>query len=102
MTCPIDSMLVELDKARWQASSPAMEQSGKPMVMAEHRIFVEPSRPLEVVNTDLVVEVQADGQKLGELRMSRGSIDWIPRAHQIGTSLTWEQFDQLMAEYGES
>lgn len=67
--------------------------------MAEHRIFVNPSRALEVVNSDLVVEVQADGEKLGELRISRGSIDWVPRNHQYGTELTWERFDRLMAEH---
>ncbi len=66
--------------------------------MPEHRISVTPSRALEVVNADLVIEVQADEEKFGELRISRGSIDWVPRSHRIATSLTWEQFDRLMAE----
>lgn len=66
--------------------------------MPEHRISVTPSRALEVVNADLVIEVQADEEKLGELRISRGSIDWVPRNHRIPTSLTWERFDRLMAE----
>jgi hypothetical protein len=66
--------------------------------MAEHRITVHPSKPLEVNAADLVVEVSADGAKLGELRISRGSIDWAPKNHTYATSFTWEQFDRLMQE----
>ena len=67
--------------------------------MAEHRINVHPSLPLEVNAADLVIEVTSDGSKLGELRVSRGSIDWAPRNHTYPTrSLTWEQFDVLMRE----
>lgn len=64
--------------------------------MAEHRITVHPSKPLEVASADLVIEVARDGAKLGELRVSRGSIDWVPRNHSYPCSVSWEQFDQLM------
>lgn len=68
--------------------------------MPEHRITVHPSRPLEVNAADLLIEVTSDGAKLGELRVSRGSIDWAPRNHQFPSrSLTWEQFDNLMREH---
>jgi hypothetical protein len=66
--------------------------------MAEHRITVHPSRPLEVLSSDLVVEVSADGEKLGELRISRGSIDWVARGHQRAVSKSWEAFAKLMAD----
>jgi hypothetical protein len=67
--------------------------------MASHSVTVHPSRPLEVANADLVIEVKSDGEKLGELRVSRGTIDWIPRGHQNASrSLTWEQFAELMSE----
>ena len=59
-----------------------------------------PSRPLEVVNADLIIEVTADDQKFGELQVSRGSIDWVPRDKQTARSLTWEKFAQLMDEHG--
>lgn len=94
-------------RARRPLEGPGGGETGQPTTspgrsrqapMAEHRIFVNPSRGLEVVNTDLLVEVQADGEKLGELRISRGSIDWVPRHHQHGTQLTWERFDRLMKE----
>jgi hypothetical protein len=66
--------------------------------MATHAITVHPSRPLEVVNADLVIEVTADGEKFGQLQVSRGSIDWVPGGHQIALSLSWERFDQLMKD----
>jgi hypothetical protein len=68
--------------------------------MATHSITVHPSRPLEVVNADLIVEVMSDEEKLGQLQISRGSIDWVPRGHQTALSVSWEQFDQLMKDAG--
>ncbi len=49
-------------------------------------------------SADLVIEVTSDGEKLGELRVSRGSIDWAPRNHSYATSLSWERFDRMMRE----
>jgi hypothetical protein len=69
--------------------------------VAEHRITVHPSQPLEVVNTDLVVEVYADDAKMGEVRISRGTIDWKPRKHRIAWSMSWEEFDGLMQDHGK-
>lgn len=68
--------------------------------MPEHRITVHPSKPLEVVNADLTIEVEADGEKFGELRVSRGSIDWAPRNLRRVFRLEWEQFDELMRANG--
>ncbi len=63
--------------------------------MAEHRITSRvPSH--EVVNTDLVIEVRANDELLGELLASRGSIDWRPGRSQFVYRLGWEQFDDLM------
>ncbi len=68
--------------------------------MAEHRITVHPSKPLRVDNTDLVIEVFADDRKYGEVRVSRGTIDWAPRNHHYGKRLAWEEFNDLMVEHG--
>lgn len=68
--------------------------------MPEHRITVHPSRPLEVQAADLVVEVRSDEDKLGELWISRGSIDWRPRSGKHAYSLGWEQFDEVMRANG--
>jgi hypothetical protein len=66
--------------------------------MAEHRVTVHPSRPLEVLSADLVVEIYSDEQKLGELRLSRGSIDWVARSHHRPISKSWEAFAKLMSD----
>ncbi len=67
--------------------------------MPEHRITVHPSKPLEVNAADLVIEVTSDGEKLGELWVSRGTIDWRPRNHTYAVaSLSWERFDALMRD----
>ena len=56
--------------------------------------------PKVVLNSDVVIEVKSDDVKLGELRVSRGTIDWVPTKHASALSLTWEQFDELMRERG--
>jgi len=67
--------------------------------MAEHRILTRvPSH--EVVNADLVIEVRQDGELLGELLVSRGSVDWRPRAHRQVFEVEWQAFDALMREHG--
>lgn len=68
--------------------------------MPTHRITVHPSQPLRVDNTDLIIEVYADDKKYGELRISRGTIDWAPRHHQYAKRLEWEEFHDLMVEHG--
>jgi hypothetical protein len=68
--------------------------------MPEHRITVFPSKPLDVQAADLVIEITSDGEKLGELRVSRGSIDWAPRAYKRLYSLEWERFDEVMRANG--
>ncbi|HEV3091436.1 MAG TPA: hypothetical protein VGX91_08360 [Candidatus Cybelea sp.] len=64
--------------------------------MPEHRVVVRsPAR--ELGSADAVYEVYADGEKLGELRVSRGGVDWWPRdAKRHGELLTWEQFATRM------
>jgi len=68
--------------------------------MAIHRIHIQPSTALEVVNTDLVIEVTSDNQKLGELRISRGTIDWAPHKFKNPISMPWETFDEVMRDAG--
>lgn len=59
--------------------------------MPEHRVVVT-SPPRELGSSDAVYEAFADGEKFGELRVSRGGVDWWPRdAKSRGEQLTWEQ-----------
>ena len=63
--------------------------------MPEHRVVVS-SPPRELSSADAVYEVYADGEKFGELRISRGGIDWWPARSRHTEPLTWEQFAARM------
>ena len=50
------------------------------------------------MNTDIEVEVRADGDLLGRLRISRGTIDWIPAHKQGAHRLRWRRFAELIED----
>ena len=52
-----------------------------------------------VGNADVTFVVHSDGDKLGELRISRGTLDWWPAHSKTRhASLTWEQFATVMED----
>lgn len=56
---------------------------------------------LEVFNeqTAPVFTIEVDGARLGELRVSRGGIRWLPtRYGEDPYILNWQQFDSIMRE----
>jgi hypothetical protein len=53
-----------------------------------------------VLHADVVFEVRSDGDKLGELRVSKGTIDWVPVNAKNPIRLTWEQFDRYLRDHG--
>ena len=48
-----------------------------------------------IVNTDVKVIVKSDGTELGELLISKGSIDWRPSKHLASYKMTWELQDDV-------
>ena len=66
--------------------------------MAVHRVELAlPSTDIQ--NADVVVNVWSDDERLGELRISRGTIDWRPGHHQAIFTMEWERFDALMRDH---
>jgi hypothetical protein len=63
--------------------------------MARHDIEME-IPPKVVLNSDVRFVVRSDGQKLGELLVSKGSVAWIPGHSPHAIHIRWEQFDELM------
>jgi len=54
-----------------------------------------------IKNADATITVRADGEVLGRIKVSRGSIDWVPgHAVKWQYRLTWEKFHELMCEHG--
>jgi hypothetical protein len=68
--------------------------------MAHDVRFSVPHRPLGKV--DVVFVIRRKGKKFGELRISKGALEWIPRnKKKYGTKFSWFQFDKLAATNGD-
>ena len=54
-----------------------------------------------VHNADVDVLVRSNGRKLGTVRISKGTIDWMPaRNSKTHYKMSWERFHDLMVENG--
>lgn len=69
--------------------------------MPQHEVRMMVPNSTQVTNSDVTFTVTADGSKLGELQISKGTIDWKPAGKQGRASLPWETFDKWMRDYGE-
>lgn len=57
--------------------------------MPDHYIEITlPRKPVE--NADTTVAVWSGGAKLGELRLSKGSLDWVPANSPKPRRISWE------------
>ena len=70
--------------------------TSKESELAKHDVDMSIPTTKVVLSADVVFEVRSDDEKLGELRISRGTIDWAPSNAKSPIQLTWEQFDRLM------
>jgi hypothetical protein len=54
---------------------------------------------LDLKSKDIVLVVSDENGKIGELRVSKGSVDWWHyMARTKPTTLTWDRFDELMQQ----
>jgi hypothetical protein len=54
---------------------------------------------MELKSKDIVLVVADERGKMGELRISRGSVDWWPfMARTSPTTLKWERFAEVMQD----
>jgi hypothetical protein len=68
--------------------------------MAEHDVsFTLPERQLG--RADIEFKVKRDGRAFGRLRVSEGSLVWVPADKTLGFKLSWVDFDRLAQEHGE-
>ena len=63
--------------------------------MPRHRIEIN-QPPKVVMHSDVSFVVYSDGQRLGELAISKGTIDWKPANRRTAISMNWERFASLM------
>ncbi|MCA0206755.1 MAG: hypothetical protein LCH92_20620 [Proteobacteria bacterium] len=56
---------------------------------------------VEILNRDMVIDVEVDGDKLGEFRLSKGSVDFYKKgAKTKHHRLSWTELADLMVEKG--
>lgn len=65
--------------------------------MAVHRIEIN-QPPKQVLHSDISFTVYSDGAALGELKISKGTIDWRPAGHKKSVKWSWEKFAKVMAD----
>lgn len=69
--------------------------------MAKHEVrFVVPERPLG--KADVTFTVKRDGETLGHLKVSNGTIVWVPKNKSYGFKLDWVRFSELMQQNGKN
>lgn len=57
---------------------------------------------VEVVKKDLIIDVEIDDDKLGEFRLSRGSVDFYQKgAKKKHHRVTWKELADLLIEHGK-
>lgn len=63
--------------------------------MPEHDIEITlPSKPL--LNTDTTIVIKSDGKKLGEMFISKGSLDWRGAGRREAKQISWERVADLL------
>ncbi len=69
--------------------------------MARHSVnFTIPERSLG--NADVEFLVKRDGELLGRLWISKGTVVWVPKNSRQGYEIGWQKFDELMQENGKT
>ena len=66
--------------------------------MAYHEISIK-LPPVEILNTDVSINVRGDNALIGEITLSRGTLDYRPTGFEKTATFTWEEFDALMRKH---
>lgn len=65
--------------------------------MPRHHIEISlPTKPLK--NVDTTITIWSDNEKLGELRVSRGTLDWKSARRKSVKRFSWERFAEMLDE----
>lgn len=67
--------------------------------MATHKVIMRQPRD-KIVNSDVVFVIKEGDKKLGELHVSKGSIEWKPSNGRFKRRMRWSKFAQFMESEG--
>jgi hypothetical protein len=73
-----------------------MEKLGR-ITMATHKVTMRQSNQIEV-STDVEFVIKENGKKIGELHVSKGSIEWLPSNGRYKRRMRWSKFAQIMEQ----
>lgn len=65
--------------------------------MPKHKVIMRQPRD-QVMNADIEFVVREGTRKLGELHVSKGSIEWLPNNGRYKRRMSWLKFAKLMEE----
>jgi hypothetical protein len=65
--------------------------------MPKHKVIMRQPRD-QVMNADIEFIVREGLSKLGELHVSKGSIEWLPSNGRYKRRMSWSKFAKLMEE----
>lgn len=65
--------------------------------MATHKVTMRQPSEIEVVR-DFEFVIRENGRKIGELHVSKGSIEWLPSNGRYKRRMRWSKFAELMNE----
>jgi hypothetical protein len=63
--------------------------------LAKHKVAFQQSTR-DVLHGDMTFVVHRDGEKLGELKISKGTVDWKPKSKQRAIRWDWDKFAEMM------
>ena len=56
--------------------------------------------PRDLGRSDVEFNVKKDNEKIGTLKVSKGSVVWFPTDTSYGYKLAWAEFDKVMQSKG--
>jgi len=65
--------------------------------MATHKVLMRQPTEIEVIS-DIEFVVRENGRKIGELHVSKGSIEWLPSNGRYKRRMRWSKFAELMRD----
>ena len=64
-----------------------------------HKIYMFEPRH-EIINTDVTFVIVKGSKKLGELKVSKGSLDWYTGNGRKSYKISWSLFNEIMTKGG--
>lgn len=69
--------------------------------MPTHDISISiPAKPIK--NVDVTIVIKSGSRKLGTLRVSKGSLDWVPGRAQKARRIWWEDAAYLLEHHKQA